>query len=104
MVNSSSPARPRTRAAAGSADLGRRFGARLAVAGGLTALAAGAAGAVMTGRRWRRTPDPCLPERRLPAGRAFAITTDDGAVLDGVVVGNGPTVVLAHCWTGSRAV
>jgi pimeloyl-ACP methyl ester carboxylesterase len=29
---------------------------------------------------------------------------DDGAVLDGVVVGEGPTVVLAHGWTGNRSV
>jgi pimeloyl-ACP methyl ester carboxylesterase len=69
------------------------------------ALAAGAAGAVLTERRWRHAHDPCAPERfRLPEGEPFEVEIDDGAVLHGVVVGQGPTVVLAHCWTGSRAV
>ncbi|MCA1843616.1 MAG: SDR family NAD(P)-dependent oxidoreductase, partial [Actinobacteria bacterium] len=35
--------------------------------------------------------------------RTFKVERPDGAVLDGVVVGSGPTVLLSHCWTGSRA-
>lgn len=33
---------------------------------------------------------------------AFEVHTDDGAVLRGERLGRGPTVLLAHCWTGSR--
>jgi non-heme chloroperoxidase len=51
--------------------------------------------------------DPSGPEgARLPDGRSFVVTTDDGAHLAVTVAGrdDGPTVVLAHCWTGSRAI
>ena len=43
-------------------------------------------------------------EERLGTGESFKVETDDGAVLDGVVIGVGPTVVLSHCWTGTRDV
>jgi pimeloyl-ACP methyl ester carboxylesterase len=68
-------------------------------------LAAGATGVVLTQRRWRGAHDPCQPDRyRLAEGEAFKVETDDGAVLHGTVIGDGPTVVLAHCWTGDRSV
>lgn len=35
--------------------------------------------------------------------KPFSVETDDGAVLTGVIEGRGPTVVLAHGWTGTRA-
>ena len=42
----------------------------------------------------------------VPAGRAFTVTTDDGASLAATELGphDGRLVVLAHCWTGSRAI
>ena len=40
----------------------------------------------------------------LPEGRSFAVTTGDGAVLAVTDAGEGPLVVLAHCYAGSRAV
>lgn len=42
--------------------------------------------------------DPC----GLPDGEAVEIRADDGAVLHGVTCGEGPTVMLVHCWTGDR--
>jgi non-heme chloroperoxidase len=76
---------------------------------GLTAAAlAGLAGAyaVRAGQqRWSTEDDPCGPEGlRLPAGTARTVTTDDGADIAVVDVGpaDGPTVVLAHCWTGTK--
>lgn len=44
--------------------------------------------------------------RGLPEGSTSAVDTDDGARLAVTVAGPdaGPTVVLAHCWTGSRLV
>jgi pimeloyl-ACP methyl ester carboxylesterase len=48
--------------------------------------------------------DPCAATvLDLAGAKAFKVERPDGAVLDGVVVGSGPTVVLSHCWTGSRA-
>lgn len=75
------------------------------------AAAAGAAGvvagtALAAARRWQRAEDPCAATvLDFAGGRAFKVERPDGAVLDGVVVGpeNGATVVLSHCWTGSRA-
>lgn len=64
-----------------------------------TAVASG----VIADRRWRAAEDPCAG-CELPDGEQFKVETDDGAVLDGEVHGDGPTVVLSHCWTGSRAV
>lgn len=36
-------------------------------------------------------------------GVDFSVNTPDGAVLRGEQHGQGPTVVLSHCWTGDRA-
>ncbi len=67
--------------------------------------------AVERQRRRRRqrieSSDPSGPAgARLPDGRSLLVTTSDGAHLAATVAGpdDGPTVVLAHCWTGSRAV
>ena len=69
-------------------------------------LAAGAAavvGAVAAERRWSRAEDPIRPgDLDLPDGKPITVTTDDGAELVGSVSGDGPLVVLPHCWTGSR--
>jgi non-heme chloroperoxidase len=74
---------------------------------GAVIAAAGAAGMAMAaGRRWRAAEDPCATTvLDLEGARAFKVERPDGAVLDGVVVGPdcGATVVLSHCWTGSRA-
>ena len=78
-------------------------------AGGLVAAAAvlgvtGAVAGIAAGRRWRTAEDPCdghVLDRE--GAEPFKVERPDGAVLDGVVVGSGPTVVLSHCWTGSRA-
>jgi non-heme chloroperoxidase len=97
-------------------------------AGVLVAAAAAVAGAgaaaVVTGRRWRSAADPCAETvLELNSARTFKVERPDGAVLDGVAVGpedgrpggmgGAPptkaagaatgTVVLSHCWTGSRA-
>lgn len=69
-------------------------------------LAATAAVAAITGRRWRAADDPCAtPVLDLTSAETFKVERPDGAVLHGVVVGpeDGPMVVLSHCWTGSRA-
>ena len=81
----------------------RQVGAAL----GLAAVA-GLAAYVLRSRRpvWATGDDPCGPEGlALPAGEARTVRTDDGAELDVLVAGpaDGPTVVLAHCWTGVKA-
>ena len=64
-----------------------------------------AAGARRAGRSWRTADDTFSAEQLvLPAGEERKVETDDGAVLAVTVAGTGPTVVLAHCWTGSRQV
>lgn len=68
-----------------------------------------AAGAVFLARRvdarWAAADDPCTPDTRdVPPGESHTVTTDDGAELAVTVAGEGPTVVLAHCWTGAREV
>lgn len=74
----------------------------LAVVGGSIAGAA-----VLT--RWERarggTPWDANAEH-YPSGEDLAVTTPDGAELSVTVTGapDGPTVVLSHCWMGSRAV
>lgn len=80
---------------------------RKALVGG--AAAAAAVGAVVAARRidatWAAAHDPILPEERLlPAGDSLVVSTDDGAKLAVTVAGEGPDVVLAHCWTGGREV
>lgn len=71
-----------------------------------------AAGAVVAGvlvARHRRThpgsPDLLAPDVvALPPGRSMRVTAHDGVDLAVSVVGpdDGPTVVLSHCWMGSR--
>jgi non-heme chloroperoxidase len=75
----------------------------------LGAVGAAAVGAVVATRhverRWSSGDDPCAPaDRVLPAGASHVVATDDGAELAVTVAGAGPTVVLAHCWTGGREV
>lgn len=56
---------------------------------------------------WATGDDPCGPEGvTLPQGEASEVGTDDGAVLDVLVAGpvDGPTVVLPHCWTGTKEI
>lgn len=68
-------------------------------------LAVGAA-ATVAARRWATAEDPCRDDREADLdGKPFTVTTGDGALLDGVVLGaeGGPLVVLAHCWTGDRS-
>ncbi|HYD09332.1 MAG TPA: alpha/beta fold hydrolase, partial [Acidimicrobiales bacterium] len=75
---------------------------------GTAALAAGAAVALRrVDARWGSGDDPCAPdELDAPAGTASTIVTDDGAAISVLVAGDGtgPTVVLPHCWMGSRRV
>ena len=69
----------------------------------LVAGAAAVVGAVAADRRWARAVDEIRPgDLDLPDGKPLLVTTDDGAELVGSVSGDGPLVVLSHCWTGSR--
>lgn len=70
-------------------------------------------GAASAGAVWLRRLDaeltaadePCAPdELLLPAGQSRTVVTDDGANLAVTVAGEGPTVVLSHCWTGAREI
>ncbi len=77
----------------------------LAVAGVGIGAAAAALAARELDRRWARAPDDVAPEHRhLPDGESLTVVTDDGAELAVTVAGEGPDVVLAHCWTGAREV
>lgn len=79
---------------------------------GLTAAALGGlvATAIARSRRepgWATGDDPCGPDGlSLPEGEARTVTTDDGAVLEVLVAGpaSAPTVVLPHCWTGTKEI
>ncbi len=62
------------------------------------AAAVGAVG-IELARRARQAP----PAEDV-GGRSFSFTTSDGAVLAATDAGEGPLVVLAHCYTGSRLV
>lgn len=56
-------------------------------------------------RRWAAAENPCGSDGLLlPPGDRLTVTTDDGARLAGTVAGEGPTVVLSHCWTGRREI
>jgi non-heme chloroperoxidase len=74
------------------------------------ALAAAAAGTVVLGRArgkaWQAEHDPTGggDVLALPEGRESRLNTSDGAVLAVTDAGDGPLVVLAHCYTGSRGV
>lgn len=75
-----------------------------AVVGGVGAAAAVGA-AVWLDRRDAGEPwDPAAP--RFPEGDELRVTADDGVELAVTVAGptDGTTVVLSHCWTGSRAI
>ena len=67
--------------------------------------AAGATGPAATSPPATVRPDSDLS---LPEGDELVVTTDDGAALAvtvaGPAEGAGPTIVMPHCWTGSRAV
>jgi len=76
---------------------------RTALLGVGAAAAAGAVAAQRTAARWQAAEDGIRPgDLDLPDGKPLTVTTDDGAELAGTVAGDGPLVVLAHCWTGSR--
>ena len=50
---------------------------------------------------WTANPDVCDGDPlTLPPGRDVEVVADDGAVLRGIDCGDGPTVLLVHCWTG----
>ncbi|HMC81332.1 MAG TPA: alpha/beta fold hydrolase [Acidimicrobiia bacterium] len=87
--------------------MNRRAARRLGAAAGLAVVGAAAAGAVVAaGRRWRAADDPCAGYALdLDGATPLKVERPDGAVLDGVVVDpeSGHTVVLSHCWTGTRA-
>jgi len=64
---------------------------------------AGFVAALRAERRWASAEDELRPgDLELPDGKPLVVTTDDGAELVGTVSGDGPLVVLPHCWTGSR--
>jgi pimeloyl-ACP methyl ester carboxylesterase len=66
---------------------------------------AATAGVAVASRRWAANDETDHDPFSLPDGRSRRLTTDDGAWLSVVECGDttGPTVVLAHCWTGTRA-
>ena len=68
--------------------------------------AAAVAGVVWWDRRDDHS-EPWDPEApRFPDGEHRRVATDDGVELAVTVAGpdDAPTVVLSHCWTGSRAI
>lgn len=84
---------------------------RAAALGGLgTVVTVAAVTALAAERRrrrhaWLSDTDPLGPKGcSLPPGRELVVPTDDGAHLAVTVAGpeDGPTVVLPHCWTGTR--
>lgn len=92
-------------------SLASRVERTLIVGGAAGVIAAGAATVVAANARAKRRAriddsDPCGPAgARLPDGRSLVVTTDDGAHLAVTIAGpdDGPTIVLSHCWTGTRA-
>ena len=77
--------------------------ARTALLGLGAAAAVGAIAVRRAERRWASAEDAIRPgDLDLPDGKPLVVTTDDGAELIGTISGEGPLVVLPHCWTGSR--
>ena len=66
----------------------------------------GVAAAVLLAHRRSVGHQAPSPGISLPVGETSVVTTDDGADLAVLVAGpeHGPTVVLAHCWTGMQAI
>src|SRR2546423_11591654 len=52
----------------------------------------------------RRRSDEGPPLATVEGGERTKVETSDGAVLDVHVAGDGPAVVLPHCWTGTMEV
>ncbi|MDZ7673492.1 MAG: alpha/beta hydrolase [Acidimicrobiales bacterium] len=51
---------------------------------------------------WSTNHDTCAGDPlRLPDGEAVTVRAADGATLHGIDCGEGPTVLLVHCWTGN---
>lgn len=51
---------------------------------------------------WSTNPDTTDGDpMTMPEGTSIQVTADDGTTLRGLDAGDGPTVMLVHCWTGS---
>ena len=73
--------------------------------GGVAVAAGIAIAAREVDARWAAADDPCAEDDlRLPDGHEQTVRTDDGAELAVSVAGEGPTVVLPHCWGGGREI
>lgn len=70
------------------------------IAGGVLGVAVG----VAAFRRLRAEVEELAEELELAAGVSFEVSTDDGAQIDGIVCGEGSTVVLSYGLGESRAV
>ena len=70
---------------------------------GIGALVAGGLAGRRLISRWRRNPDPLngVP-LHFPDGEVRIVTTADGAEINTVTTGEGPTIVCVHGLTGSR--
>lgn len=69
-------------------------------AGGVVGVAIG----FVVARRLRRKVEELVQEFDLATGASFEVRSEDGAVIEGIVTGgDGPTVVLSHGWTETRA-
>lgn len=85
----------------------RRQLGRLVTVAALGGLVTAAVVRSRSGRGWADGDDPCGPEGlALPEGTERIVTTDDGAELVVFEAGprKGPSVVLPHCWTGTKEV
>ncbi len=76
----------------------------------LSLAAAAATGGAFVGKRmldgkvasWSTNPDTTDGDpMTMPEGTPVEVTAEDGAVLRGLDCGEGPTVMLVHCWTGT---
>ncbi len=79
---------------------------QVAVAAGAVAIAGLTAAAIAAQRRRAAAAVAAAPWPELPEGRPLIVPSTGGAHLAVSVAGpaGGPTVVLAHCWTGLRSV